>query len=202
MSFAAMVTPMLDMAFQLLAFFVMTYEPYTLMEGHFEGALLPLKKEDLGGSTTPQLPAKDEPPEIDESVTVYVEAIPKGGQPIEFKDEDKEDKTDGMPTKIYVKFPESLDKELVADEEDSVDTAMKNLQKALKDYMKTVDKGDTKEEEDDEEIVDYKLNIEADDSLMHQYFILVFDVCKSANFNRVSFAQPPGLREASTIKKK
>ncbi len=65
------ITPMLDMSFQLLAFFLMTFNP-TPTEGHLD-VILP--KQDGGPSTAPPNPFQN--PEV-EDVTVRVEADDKG----------------------------------------------------------------------------------------------------------------------------
>ena len=76
------ITPMLDMAFQLLAFFVMTYHPSAL-EGHIDGKLLPPEKIATKGKKAPdpamaQMPPADIPPEVSDVVLVFVKAVPKG----------------------------------------------------------------------------------------------------------------------------
>ena len=65
------ITPMLDMSFQLLAFFVMTYNP-TPTEGHIDVAL-PAQQ---GGPST-QLPDPLSPDEV-EDLTVRIEADDAG----------------------------------------------------------------------------------------------------------------------------
>jgi biopolymer transport protein ExbD len=65
------ITPMLDMTFQLLAFFITTFNP-TPLEGHLD---LALPKETGGDSVAPPNIALDE----DDEVTVQVEAAPEGG---------------------------------------------------------------------------------------------------------------------------
>ncbi len=58
------ITPMLDMAFQILAFFIMTYNPMPL-EGQFAMNLLP---------TEPQVEMQEAPSESDEPVELDVPA--------------------------------------------------------------------------------------------------------------------------------
>ena len=65
------ITPMLDMSFQLLAFFVMTFNP-SPPEGHLDLAL----PKEAGGptQTVPNLTLDEE-----DELTVQVEAAPEGG---------------------------------------------------------------------------------------------------------------------------
>src|SRR5947209_12798125 len=58
------ITPMLDMSFQILAFFIMTYHP-AAMEGHISGNLTPPEDFLKKSKDTPSLPT-DPPPPIDE----------------------------------------------------------------------------------------------------------------------------------------
>src|SRR3954469_25884519 len=74
------VTPMLDMAFQILSFFIMTYHPSAL-EGHINGSLVPPTKtathsKDNNKPEENLLP--DTEPEIEASLVVIVKAVPKG----------------------------------------------------------------------------------------------------------------------------
>ena len=104
------ITPMLDMSFQILAFFIMTYNPSAL-EGHINGALVPPTKTAVHGkeSNKPEenlLP--DTEPELEASMVVMVKAVPKGGAP-------ERDRTDGQPTTIYIKGKEEAEASVVAE---------------------------------------------------------------------------------------
>jgi biopolymer transport protein ExbD len=66
------IVPMLDMCFQLLAFFIMTFNP-TPTEGHLDLALPKLTGGDT--SVTPTTPSIDE----DDEFTVQVDSTPEGG---------------------------------------------------------------------------------------------------------------------------
>src|SRR5438270_8369974 len=78
------ITPMVDMAFQLLAFFIMTYHPSAL-EAHIDGKLLPPAKVAHAG---PAMGAKDDKkkdeipadtePDPKETARVIVRAVAPG----------------------------------------------------------------------------------------------------------------------------
>src|SRR5262245_63763934 len=78
------ITPMLDMSFQILAFFIMTYHPSAL-EGHIPGNLTPpedfLKKSKDNVAMPvepPSLPEEKLDPMLDEAITVQIKAVVKG----------------------------------------------------------------------------------------------------------------------------
>src|SRR5438874_12903780 len=77
------ITPMLDMSFQLMAFFIMTYHPSAL-EGHIDGNLLPptlvatASKSKVDEKMPMDLPAIDEVPDLQEVLQVVVKSVAKG----------------------------------------------------------------------------------------------------------------------------
>src|SRR5579862_4681252 len=72
------ITPMLDMSFQLMAFFIMTYHPSAL-EGHIDGNLLPpteiAKKGPKAAENSNDLPAVDEEPALQDALQVVVKSL-------------------------------------------------------------------------------------------------------------------------------
>src|SRR5947199_8764108 len=94
------VTPMLDMSFQLMAFFIMTYHPSAL-EGHIDGNLLPptLVAENSKNAAPSDLPAVDEEPQLQDAVLVLVKAVAMG--------QTEGQRTDGQPSRIMLKRPEN-----------------------------------------------------------------------------------------------
>src|SRR5207253_11303417 len=84
------ITPMLDMSFQLMAFFIMTYHPSAL-EGHIDGNLLPpTLVATKGANAMPMdLPAVDEEPALQDVLLVVVKAAAKG----------QNERQDGEPTR-------------------------------------------------------------------------------------------------------
>ncbi|MBM3992866.1 MAG: hypothetical protein FJ303_01730 [Planctomycetes bacterium] len=76
------ITPFLDMAFQILSFFIMTYNPAAL-EGHIDGSLTPPEDVAKKSKDTPFTPPDAPPPPIDEEkllpkldkvITVFIDA--------------------------------------------------------------------------------------------------------------------------------
>src|ERR1700722_4024888 len=75
------ITPMLDMSFQILAFFIMTYHPSAL-EGHIPGSLVPSEvaqanpNQPADPRVEPALSALEDP--LLDTVQVRVKATPTG----------------------------------------------------------------------------------------------------------------------------
>jgi biopolymer transport protein ExbD len=162
------ITPMLDMAFQLLAFFIVTYHPSAL-ERHIDGTLLPpaniaikgtAKKED----TTPV----DTPPDDKDTVVVQVKAVKRGQ--VEGKHHE------GELSQIYLKTKEDANPELIVDSDQDLDSGLKRLRDRLKGLQEKGAKA--------------KINIAADSDLKHEFFIRVYDVCKASKFEDVGFIAP------------
>src|SRR5688572_15707446 len=90
------ITPMLDMSFQILSFFIMTYHPSAL-EGHINGNLVPpsktliASKDKVDPTDTPLLPDSDPDPE--DTLQVIAKAAKPGQQ--------ERQRVDGQPTTIY-----------------------------------------------------------------------------------------------------
>src|SRR5262245_25175464 len=123
------ITPMLDVAFQLMAFFIMVYNP-SPMETHLQGKLLPFAK---GATAGPQdkLEKKDDTPPIDkepetkENLRVLVKAVGKGRT--------ERGRADGEPTDPLLKRPEAADPIKLADTNDDFEkVALPRLVKELK----------------------------------------------------------------------
>src|SRR5215211_5743810 len=90
------ITPMLDMSFQILAFFIMTYNPSAL-EGHIPGSLVPPEnyaKKSSDASVPPDMetplsiPEEDLDPSLQEAITIKAKGI--------LKDQEKGNRTEGM----------------------------------------------------------------------------------------------------------
>src|SRR3954451_9304031 len=76
------ITPMLDMSFQLMAFFIMTYHPSAL-EGHIDGNLLPptevaKSSKDKKSDVPMDLPAIDEEPQLQDVLLIVVKSVAPG----------------------------------------------------------------------------------------------------------------------------
>jgi biopolymer transport protein ExbD len=163
------ITPMLDMSFQILSFFIMTYHPSAL-EGHVNGTLPPPKSEfvrDTKPVDDPLPPVSD--PEPESNLQVIVKAVPKGAA-------NEHERTDGQPTQIYVKAIEDAAPNLVADDGEAVDVSMRKLTERLKRSLVGGIRGNV------------RLDCQGD--LKHQYVMRIYDVCKSAGFENVAFGAP------------
>src|SRR5580700_4022691 len=96
------ITPMLDMSFQILAFFIMTYHP-AAMEGHIPGSLVP--PEDFAKKSKDNVPTPDLTPSItddlldpslNDAVTVVVKSVMKD-------DKNSGDRIEGSPSQIFIR---------------------------------------------------------------------------------------------------
>ncbi len=167
------VTPMLDMSFQLLAFFIMTYHPSAL-EGHIDGNLLPPTliastgpKKDQ--DAPPDLPSVDVEPDLQDVLLVQVKAVAKG--------QIESNRSDGEPSRIMLKRPESA-AVTVADTDSTLDEGLKKLTGELKKVLS------------EPGAVKTNIKIESDGDLKHQYLMQVYDACKLAGYQNISFVAP------------
>jgi biopolymer transport protein ExbD len=162
------ITPMLDMSFQLMAFFIMTYHPSAL-EGHIDGNLLPPIEIAMKGpkSAAPNdFPAIDEEPQLQDVLLVVVKSVAKG------QTEGKRE--DGEPSRIMLKRAENPDPIAIAGSDNPFSEDLKKLTAELK--RETGAKANIK--------------IEGDGNLKHQYLMQVYDACKQAGFQNISFVAP------------
>ena len=177
----SIITPMLDMAFQLLVFFIVTYHPSAL-EGHVDGNLLPPTKVATKGPKSvvlDELPIDTEPL-LTDVVMVQIKAVltAERSKTIDGKEENRDP---GQPSRILLKRPESTDYDLVADSQYTFKDGLKKLRNELDKFLK--EPGASKA----------NIKIEADGDLMHQYAMEVFDVCKLVGFQNVSLVAPHDL---------
>jgi biopolymer transport protein ExbD len=209
------ITPMLDMAFQLLAFFVMVYNPQP-QESRVDAGLLPAVKEKEKEKETPPPPKvgnkekkgdedppekKDEEPKIDKKpedkppeekelnkdLRVIVKAVSKAdGRPDpkdpKFKFEDKDiGFYDGQPKEIYLHKPGVAERE-----KNPVWFAGQTDKKEEKEELIVFGKGgmdrlrsQLKEIRDGLQGDEVTVNIDADPNLKYEYFIRIYDLCRS-----------------------
>lgn len=168
------ITPMLDMSFQILSFFIMTYHPSAL-EGHIAGSLAPpeitaTKSKD---NVTPDLIPPSVPeemllPEIQEAPTVIVKV--GGNEP-------------GAAAKIYLKRDKTQ-----TDAAEVADAATTNWKQAKQDLTRELHR--VKKEVGDQN----NIKIEADGDLRQEYVLEVYDICKQSGFPKIHFVPPPLLR--------
>jgi biopolymer transport protein ExbD len=176
------ITPMLDMAFQLLAFFIMTYRP-SLFERHIDGNLLPSLEQTAKGAEVAKPDVKP-PTEIDpkQFITVKVQTPEPDQQEIR---RDSKGRTlvikHGEPSKIWVKRIQSPTEEIVCEVEDllNVKEGMDKLARELR-------------QQKDADPVGGKLavNLVADGDLRIEYVILINDACRRAGYTSVNFIAP------------
>lgn len=166
------ITPFLDFAFQLLAFFIMTYNPSAL-EGHIDGTLAPPTETAVSNpNQTVEMPndlPSDSDPDLAEAVLVKVKAVPKGQQ--------ENTRIDGQPSRIEISRPGEGSK-VVSDSDVSLEEGLSQL----KDELKRIAN----------EPGSFKTNIklEGEHDLKHAYMMQVYDVCKQAGYKNISFVAP------------
>jgi len=166
------ITPMLDMSFQILSFFIMTYNPSSL-EGHINGNLVPPTKAKISSANPTKVEMEllaDSEPELENTLQVIVKTVKKG----ELKENER---YDGQPTVIFVKKPEDTDKELVADSDEELAVSLRKL----RDRLKAALSGGT---------MKGNVRLDCDADLKHRYVMQVYDVCKEAGFQNVAFVAP------------
>jgi biopolymer transport protein ExbD len=159
------ITPMLDMSFQILAFFVMTYHPSAL-EAQISGSLA---MPDPAGPRA-KLPPGFVPPvpgleDIGDAVSVVV----KVGDA-------------GKPQKILLKRLAEPTPRQIAGAEVNWQQAKRDLERELRGLRKDME-GDVA-----------SIRIEADGELIQQYVMEVYDVCKTAGYGKIAFVPPPASR--------
>ena len=186
------ITPMLDMAFQLMAFFIMTFQPLS-EEKNITGRLLPpMKEEQVKKKDVPmkgkKKADKDSPPpetkidkdkEKDTDPDTKEDPNPKDVVRVivEINDPNETDpkKISGKPGRILLKFPEDTQPEVIADLGDSFESGLNKMTKKL-----TAWKGRD----------EAKLQIEVHPDLRYGYFIQLQDVCRAAKFKELGFPKP------------
>jgi biopolymer transport protein ExbD len=176
------ITPMLDMSFQILAFFIMTYHPSAL-EGHFDIKLLPPKLATKGAAMpSDTLPPANEDPELNDVLTVTVKTVGKGQQ--------ENALMDGDPSRILLTRPEDASNPVLIADSDTlgkkdpkgdnigVEEGLKLLGAELKKFL------------DDPSHSKANIKIEPDPDLKHKYTMQVYDACKLAGFQNIQFIGP------------
>jgi biopolymer transport protein ExbD len=160
------ITPMLDMAFQIFAFFIVIYHPSQL-----EGQML-LNLPDVGQAKA----AKPEDARPDQSMAgelqlpAEITVVAKTRRP--------DGSQDGSITQISVQ--EQLGtKDLIKPDPGSKD--IPNLD-VLRKYLQSVRNGLTNQND---------IKIEAESGLRYEHVMQIMDVCTRAGFRNVGFAPPP-----------
>lgn len=198
------ITPMLDMAFQLMAFFIMTYHPSSL-EGHIDGKLLPPEKIiSKGAASKPKEPdekaiSAEVDPAVKDAVLVIIKAVApgqtEGKKTVKGKDGKIRvmPKIEGEPSRILVKTTESQEPELISDSNDDLEKGWKKLQDRLKAYQKSMDpiRAAQKGQKDKLKTI---VKLMPDGNLEHVYVVTAWDICKGARFDIIGFVPPPDFQ--------
>ena len=171
------ITPFLDMSFQLLAFFIMTYHPSAL-EGHIDGKLVP--PTDIATKAKMPVPMNDLPPDSDpdsaETLLVKIKAVGKG--------QTDGNRHDGEPSQILLKQPQDAQPLPISDATDAtLADGLKKLDVVLRQILKQPG------------AVKSNIKIDGDGDLRHMYVMQVYDVCKLAGYQNISFVAPKFIRK-------
>jgi biopolymer transport protein ExbD len=157
------ITPMLDMAFQLLLFFIFTYHPSSY-EMQIDGTLLPPKEtpKQVEIPKDPALSPKDPTPKLEETLTVYVEALTA---------KDRVDpKYIGSPKSVKLMRPENVGKLetiFTNDSGEDLEKGLATLEGTLRKILA-----------DNPASSDTEVNIKGDGDLSWGYMMQVQDVCR------------------------
>jgi biopolymer transport protein ExbD len=166
------VTPMLDMAFQIMAFFIAVYNPAPL-ETHLDGKLLPFAKTAVAGPAADKkddTPPVDKEPEVKDNVRIIIKAVGK--------DQEQAGRKDGEPIEIRLKRPGAADEDKIADVNTDFNTGLQRLA----DELRQIREGPGGAE--------VSVSIDPDANLKYDYFIRVYDTCKAAKIKEIGFNAP------------
>ena len=171
---AIIITPMLDMAFQLLAFFIMTYHP-PLREAAVDGTLMPSLIQGKGDTKSTNVD-----PVVRLKLRIIVKAVPLQREP-------DQPLQPGQPTSIAVERPPfSLRPVAVVKEpgarpgDPPADWAA--ALKALGDELAATMK--------EPQYRNLELSIDADRPLRYGYVIAVREVAEASGFKKIGFNAP------------
>jgi biopolymer transport protein ExbD len=176
------ITPMLDMAFQLLTFFIFTYNPSAL-EGQMELAM-PTKNEKAAHSpdqvSTTAEPQKEETPEIPLDLNVLIQSADVGY-------------TMTLEEGV-VRTPMGSD---LAALKRHLERLYKDKEASINAKVEGVDGAKAKAEAKKEELKKLGIKVQGDSKLKWGNVVEVMDACRQAGFANVSFAAPPDLGQGS-----
>ncbi|HYT93572.1 MAG TPA: hypothetical protein VEL76_32940 [Gemmataceae bacterium] len=210
------ITPFLDVAFQLMAFFVMVYNPAPT-ETHFDGKLLPYAKADKPPPPpTPKIGNKDkkddEPPKIDEepkieapkdkepdekelktNLRIIIKAVGEADGLPKAKEKEEVDIgfRDGEPKEITLHLPGVAQREATAiwvpppPEPLKPGDGKKRFEQSLAPLLTKL-----KEIRDGPGGAEVTVSIDPAPNLKYEYFIRMYDVCKTAKFKEINFHAP------------
>ncbi len=206
------ITPMLDMAFQLMAFFIMTYHPSAL-EGHFDIKMLPpkdlaVKAKDKSDPKKDDTPLADEEPQLQDVLIVSIKAV-KPGQTEGMR-------TEGDPNFIKLYYPPPATEPTTFSIEDKTDLNERE-QRALDAFEATLEKQTPERKRElmrEKKVMIFfeagleklapelkkflenpansnaNIKLEPDADLKHKYLMTAYDACKQAGFQNIQFIAP------------
>lgn len=166
---SSVITPMLDLSFQILAFFVMTYHP-SAEEGHIRGNLLPPENAAIKGEAKKDTTSVPIDPEVKEEVKVIVKTADPGQM--------VGDRGTGEPTQILLVTPEATEPETIADTNDTLDSGLKKLKNRL-DAIKAQRAGPN-----------LVMKLQPDGQLKFGYAVAVWNVMRVAGFENINYVAP------------
>jgi biopolymer transport protein ExbD len=165
------ITPMLDMAFQLLAFFIFTYNPSDL-EGQMDLSLPSeaVSQADKKENVDPMAQSNKTPLELPADLTIIIRTQRDGvndGAISALTVEDRSGK-ETIPTPEVEEAARGV-------------TLLDKLRDKLKKAHGTVENKES-------------IKIQGDGKLKWDSIVKVMDVCRDAGFNNISFVPPPDFR--------
>jgi biopolymer transport protein ExbD len=168
------IVPMLDMSFQILSFFIMTYHPSAL-EGHIAGSLAPpadfakkAPENKVEQVVEQSVPEEMILPELQEALTVMVSS------------------NAGLPGKVSLQRKSEPTPRQIADATDTTAGGWKGAKQTLAADLKQVSREAGTEKAN--------IKIAADADLQQQYVLEVYDVCKQSGFSKIHFVPPAMTR--------
>lgn len=170
-------TPMLDMAFQLLSFFIIFYKPGLLVEGYVYGKLLPPKELAIQDATKqkkevdPQEKQDIPPDDVKDKIIVEIKAVAPGQQ--------ENDRGPGELSQIILHVG-AVDREPIADSSISVERGLEKLRKRLE-KIRAGPAGDST-----------TVQLQPDGNLKYREVVRVWNACRRAGFPAVGMGAPGG----------
>lgn len=191
------ITPMLDMAFQLLTFFIFTYHP-SGMEGQMELSL-PSKIEKAAHTADQIKPdtAPETEPEIQLDLSVNIEPNPSDPElyGLEFVNGNITKAIHNSRTKGVKPHEDAALKELL--ELLKVENARRkaDFERWQRDELSKIEGSERAKKEDEERRKRFGIKVRGRTKLLWRHVVEVMDICRQAGFPNVSFAPPPDFRQ-------
>jgi len=169
------ITPMLDMAFQLIAFFIMTYHP-PAFEGRIDVNLTLPPKIAMKGPKTPDpkenLLSVDVEPKLNDTLLVTIKAVGAGRV--------EHGRIDGEPQSLEIqRMEDKTPVTIVGDTSLGKQSFINDLANELDRELKTLLKNPANKSTD--------IRLRGDANLRHQYLMRFYDVCREAGFEKTHF---------------